>query len=72
MSALSAEVKDGGPFSSEDTGVIDMLESTEEHVKNHTEIMPSSPRKMGGGINSPSAFIRMHAAWAIKRRWKPL
>lgn len=69
-SALSVEVKDRDPCSSEDTGVIGLLETTEEHEKNHTEILPSAPRKMEGGINSPSAFIPMHAAWAMKRRRK--
>lgn len=48
-----------------DTGVIDMLETTEEHEKNHIQIRPSALKKMMGGLNSP--FIPKHEAWAIEK-----
>lgn len=67
QSALSVEVKDGDPCSSKDTGVMDMLETTKEHEENHTQIMPSVPKKMMSGINSPSSFIPTHEAWAIEK-----
>lgn len=65
-SALSVEVKDGNPCSRKDTGAIDMLETTEEHEKNHIEVMSSASKKMDG-IYSPRSFIPMHAAWAIEK-----
>jgi len=52
QSAISVEVGDGEPCGSNDTRVIDVLETKEVPENGHIGIRTSPPRK--GGINSPT------------------
>ena len=72
-STISVEVGDGDPCGNKDTGVIDMIETTQVPENGHIGIRASPPRKVEGSITQLSASTPVHAARATNRRsWKPL